>query len=369
MSAVSRRDRLLISGVAVLTALAALTRYLSGISEILAFIVAALALAGQAWIVSNATEDVGRHVGPAITGTLQSTVGNLPEFFVVIFALQAGDTIVAQTAILGSIFTNALFLLGLVLVAGSLKAPDRRMKFNPRLPNDTATLLLVASFIIVLLGLNRSSGDAASHHARTISIVGASLLLVVYAVWLRQYLVTPAERTGAGGSDGAGGAGGAGASGAGGLRDVLGPVGLLIGAGAASAFTSDWFVHALEPTIHQLHISQAFAGLVIVAIAGNAVEHAVGIVLALRQQNDLAISVVKSSVAQVAAFMYPALVLISLALKTQLTFQLAPVYIGALIGTAILIFQITGDGEATPFEGVALIATFVALATVAAFET
>ncbi len=364
MNAVSQRDRLLIAVVVVLTALAALTRYLSGIPEILAFIVAAVALAGQAWIVSNATEDVGRHVGPAVTGTLQSTVGNLPEFFVVIFALQAGDRIVAQTAILGSIFTNALFLLGLVLVAGSWRAPNGRMRFSARLPNDTATLLLVASFIIVLLGLDHSSGDAASHHARTISIVGASVLLAVYAIWLRQYLLTPVERDAGSGSASRSGSG----AGAGGLGGVLVPVGLLVGAGIASAFTSDWFVHALEPTIHQVHISQAFAGLVIVALAGNAVEHVVAIVLALRQQNDLAISVVKSSVAQVAAFMYPALVLISLALKTQLTFQLAPVYIGALIGTAILVWQITGDGEATPFEGAALIATFVALATVAAFE-
>jgi Ca2+:H+ antiporter len=361
VSAVSPRDRLLISVVAVLTAVAAVTRYVSGVPEILAFIVAAVALAGQAWIVSNATEEVGKHVGPAITGTLQSTVGNLPEFFVVIFALQAGDTIVAQTAILGSIFTNALFLLGLVLIAGSLKAPNGRMRFSPRLPNDTATLLLVASFIIVLLGLAHSSGDAASHHEQTISIVGAGLLLFVYVVWLHQYLTQPRESEGEDGEPAAAPAGGFGA--------VLVPVGLLVGAGLASAFTSDWFVHALEPTIHQLHISQAFAGLVIVAIAGNAVEHAVGIVLALRQQNDLAISVVKSSVAQVAAFMYPALVLISLALKSQLTFQLAPVYIGALVITAILIWQITGDGEATPFEGTALIATFVALATVAAFET
>jgi Ca2+:H+ antiporter len=360
VTAISKRDRLLIAVVLVLTAVAAVTRYVSGTPEIIAFIVAAVALAGQAWIVSNATEDVGKVVGPAITGTLQSTVGNLPEFFVVIFALQAGDTVVAQTAILGSIFTNALFLLGLVLIAGSLKAPDGRMKFSPRLPNDTATLLLVASFIIVLLGLAHSSGDAASHHEQTIGIVGAALLLVVYAVWLHQYL------TGSGLPAGAE----AEAEGAprGGFGAVVVPVALLVGAGLASAFTSDWFVHALEPTIHQLHISQAFAGLVIVAIAGNAVEHAVGIVLALRQQNDLAISVVKSSVAQVAAFMYPALVLISLALKTQLTFQLAPVYIGALIVTAILIWQITGDGEATPFEGAALIATFVALATVAAFE-
>jgi Ca2+:H+ antiporter len=261
---------------------------------------------------------------------------------------------VAETALLGSILVNALLLLGLVLVAGASKSPGGIMKFSPRLPNDTATLLLVASFIIALLGLSHSAGDAAAAHAKTISIVGAAVLLVVYGTWLRQYLTM--ESTGQDGP-----------------RDkpetsALVPTVLLVAAGAASAFTSDWFVHALEPTIEQLHISQAFAGLVIVAIAGNAVEHAVGIVLALRGRNDLAISVVKSSVAQVAACMYPAIVLISLALKTQLTFELAPVYIGALFIASLLVWQITGDGEATAFEGFALIGTFVALATVAAFE-
>ncbi len=78
---------------------------------------------------------------------------------------------------------------------------------------------------------------------------------------------------------------------------------------------------------------------------------------------------VKNSVAQVAAFLYPLLVLVSLLTVTTLTFALAPVYIGALFGTAVIVWQITGDGEATAFEGVALIATFVILATVAAFET
>jgi Ca2+:H+ antiporter len=131
---------------------------------------------------------------------------------------------------------------------------------------------------------------------------------------------------------------------------------------------SDWFVHGLEPTIATLHISQAFAGLVIVAIAGNAVEHAVGIVLAGKGHYELAISVVKNSVAQIAAFLFPLLVLVSLLTSTPLTFALAPVYTGALLGTAVIMWQITGDGEATPFEGAALIAAYVILATVAAFE-
>ncbi len=84
-------------------------------------------------------------------------------------------------------------------------------------------------------------------------------------------------------------------------------VALLVLAGAGAAFVSDWFVDALAPAIHQLHVSQAFAGLVIVAIASNAVEHVVGVVLAARRQPDLAIAVVVNSVAQIAAFLFPVL--------------------------------------------------------------
>jgi len=329
------------------------TRYASGVSRIVAFVIATLALAGVAWVVSVSVEQVGRRAGPAVTGVMQASLANLPEFFVVIFALQAGHRVIAETAILGSILVNALLVLGMVIIAGAARASDGIMRFNPRLPNDTATLLLVSSFIIVLIGLTRSSGDLASRHSETISIIGAGVILAVYGTWLRQYLTSKSI-----------------------VQEASEPprlslttsVVLLTVGGVASAFVSDWFVNALEPTIDQLGISQAFAGLVIVSIAGNAVEHTAGIVLAAKGQAELAISVVKNSMSQIAAFLYPLLVLVSLLTATRLTFTLAPVYIGALIGTAVIVWQITGDGEATVFEGTALMATFVILATVAAFE-
>ena len=143
---------------------------------------------------------------------------------------------------------------------------------------------------------------------------------------------------------------------------------LLLTAGVASAFVSDWFVNGLEPAIVQLKISQAFAGLVIVAIAGNAVENTAGIVLAWKGRSDLAISVVKNSVAQIAAFLFPLLVLISFLLATTLTFALAPVYIGALLVMALAMWQVTGDGEAAAFEGWALVALYVILATLTLYE-
>jgi Ca2+:H+ antiporter len=357
-----------IAATALATLLAGIARYAGGISQILAFVLATISLAGLAWIVSVATEQLGEHLGPAMTGFMHSTVGNLPEFFVVLFALNAGEKTVAETAILGSILVNALFVLGLVLIAGSWRAPGGLMKFSPRLPNDTATLLLTASFIIVLIGLANSSHDAASHHNRTISIVGAVAILCVYATWARQYLRASSQQD----APPMGGPPVVRREAEHSARSNLPPlavsIGLLVSGGLGSAFVSDWFVHALQPTIHQLHISQAFAGLVIVAIAGNAVENLTGIAMAYRGHADLAIAVVKNSVAQIAAFVYPLLVLVSLLTTTHLTFAIAPVYIGALLGTAVIIWQITGDGEGTIFEGSALVATFVILATVAAFE-
>ncbi|MDQ3880984.1 MAG: sodium:proton exchanger [Chloroflexota bacterium] len=318
------------------------------------FVVAGVALAGLAWVVSFATDEVGQRFGPAITGFLQSTLGNLPEFFIVVFALSSGETVVARNSILGSLFSNALLVLGLAIIVGSLRSPERCMRFRTRLPNDTATLLLIASFIIVLVGLSLADRDLASRHINAISAIAAGVLLIVYGTWAVGYL-----RSGPAAGDGHK------------RRTAVslpGALTLLAASGVGAAFVSDWFVAAVGPAVKALGVSKAFAGLVIVAIAGNAVENVTGIVLAKKGQSDLAISVVKNSVAQIAAFLFPALVLVSLLFATPLTFAIAPVYIGAVFLTAIAIWQISGDGEAQLFEGAALIALYVVVAAFAWFE-
>jgi Ca2+:H+ antiporter len=369
MSGLTKSERVLLGAVVATAVLAGVADY-GGWATIPRFLLATLALAGLAWIVSFATEQLGERFGAGVTGMLQSTLGNLPELFVVVFALKKGELVVAQTAIVGSIFANALLVLGLVIVVGARRAPDSMMRFSKRLPKDTATLLQVTVFIIVLLGLSLGSHDPASHHVKAISVVGAICLLGVYFAWVVPYLradsrtqresaaaaaVAPADEHHAAADSGP--------------RVALGfTVCLLLVAGTASAFVSDWFINGLRPAIETLHLSQAFAGLVIVAIAGNAVENATGIVLAWKGHADLAISVVKNSVAQIAAFLFPALVLISFALPTTLTFALAPVYIGALALTALALWQVTGDGEAAAFEGWSLVALYVILGTLTLYE-
>jgi Ca2+:H+ antiporter len=383
MTALTPLERSALLLVAVLTALAGVANYQPW-PAVPRFAVATLALAGLAWVVSFATEQLGERFGPGVTGMLQSTLGNLPELFVVIFALKKGELVVAQTAIVGSILANALLVLGLVIVVGARRAPDGIMRFSKRLPRDTATLLQVTVFIIVLLGLSLASHDPASHHVQTISAVGAVCLLIVYIAWVVPYLrsdVAPGDervRPDSGiEAQGEGSPARAAEERERPADDEARPVPrlglglmltLLIVAGTASAFVSDWFINGLEPAISILHISQAFAGLVIVAIAGNAAENTAGLVLAYKGRSDLAISVVKNSVAQIAAFLFPLLVLVSLLLATTLTFALAPVYIGALALTALALWQVTGDGEAAEFEGWALVALYVILATLTLYE-
>lgn len=325
-------------------------------SYVLQFVVGIIALSGLAWTVGVGTESVGARFGPATTGVLQSTLGNLPELFIVIFALRAGETVVAQTSIIGSLLANALLVLGLAILAGSWRSPDGVMRFGKRLPNDTATLLLLVVFIIAILATSHEVGDAAADNAVQISVIGALLLLGVYAMWLVSYL-----RAG-GGTEPALEHQHAAA-----LPFVHGIV-VLAAAGAAAAFTSEWFVAAIDPAVEKLGISKAFTGLVIVAIAGNAVENVVGIQLALKRQSELAISVIKNSVAQIAAFLYPALVLISLLFDDRLTFSSPIILVVALALSALAIWQITGDGEAAGYEGFALVALYVTIGTVAWFE-
>jgi Ca2+:H+ antiporter len=331
----------------------------AGVDGRIVFPIVTIALAGLAWLVAVGTDALGNHVGPGLTGVLQSTLGNLPELFVVIFALKAGEVVVAQTSILGSLFANALLVLGVVIIFGARASKDGTMRFAARLPNDTATLLLLACFIIVLLGISVTTDDHAASHRVAISVAGAVVLLIVYFTWLWSYIradmaakEAPAERE----------------SGEAPPLSMAATIVLLSVAGLGAAFVSDWFIAALNPAIEALHLSKAFAGLVIVAIAGNAVENAAGISLAHKGKMDDAISVVKNSVAQVAAFLFPVLVLISLLFASHLTFVLAPVYIGALLISAIAVWQVTGDGEATVPEGAALVGIFVMLAFLTFYE-
>jgi Ca2+:H+ antiporter len=374
----TRSDLIVIVGGGAAVALAGITRYV-GAGSVVPFVTAAVAVAMLASLVARSVEQLGDRFGPGATGVLQSALGNLPELFIGFFALQAGLVAVVQAAIIGSILGNALLVLGLAFLVGGLRHGTQT--FHSERARTTCTLLVLATSALVVPSIAAYVHTPAARHETALSVAVALVLLVVFALSLPASLRrhpapggpgaspdgAPAPAAGAAAPPAGDGVplGGAAAPPIGAPRWPLWlAVGLLALASVAAALVSDWFVHALEPAIETLHISPTFAGLVVVAIAGNAIENVVGIQLAARNQADYALSVIVNSPLQVALVLAPALVLLSFLTGTALTLVFAPMLVVAVVLTVLAVSMIVYDGESNWLEGVTLIALYAIIAAV-----
>ena len=320
----------------------------TGADHVVVFVASAVALAALAALVGEGTEQLGHRFGAGATGVLQSALGNLPELFISIFALQAGLVVVVQTALIGSILANTLLVLGLAFIAGGLRNGVQR--FTRERPRLIATLLLLAVAALAIPTLATAPGAPDQGHATDLSVFTSIVLLVVFAGSIPFSI---------GGEDAAEPADDLEASD---VWPLSLSIGLLAVSAGAAALVSDWFVEALRPAMASLGLSEAFVGLVIVAIAGNAVEHVVGIQMAYRNRADLAISVVLNGSLQVALALIPVLVIVSLLAPAPLTLVLSPLLVAAVALSAVLAAVIVFDGESNWLEGLALVGLYLIIA-------
>ena len=331
-------------------ALAGFTRFVGG-GVVLTFLCAAVAVTLLASLVGRSVEQLGDRFGPGATGVLQSALGNLPELFIALFALKAGLVEVVQAALIGSILANLLLVLGLCFLVGGLRHGTQ--KLGSGRARSIIVLMVLSVAALVLPSLAYFVHAPASEHENTLSLIVSAILLLLFALTLPASLKrtssAPVEE---------------------GMQQeaprwpIALALGLLALAAVLAAFVSDWFVHALEPAMQALNISEAFAGLVIVAIAGNAVENVVGVQLAAKNRSEYAFSVVINSPLQIALVLAPVLVILSQLLGlTALTLVFSPMLIVSVAIAVILSAFITFDGESNWIEGAALIAVYAIIAS------
>jgi Ca2+:H+ antiporter len=345
-----RSDWALVLVAAIGSALAGLLTAAQA-GAVVVFVVAGVALAAQAALVGRATEQLGSRLGPGATGVLQSALGNLPELFVGIFSLRAGLVTVVQAALVGSILGNNLLVLGLAFLVGGLRHGTQRFASEP--PRMIAMLMVLAVAALAVPSFAVALHEPAGDHADALSVAAALILLLVFCVSIPVSLSGGAAPVPVAESSAA----------------PAWPLSLalllLAAAGVGAAFVSDWFVGALTPAIQALHLSEAFTGFVVVAIAGNAVENVVGIQLLGRNQPDYGVSVILNSPLQVALFLIPVLVLLSFLPVmggAHLTLVLPLLLLAVLWLSTLASTLITFDGESTWLEGVALVGLYAIIA-------
>jgi Ca2+:H+ antiporter len=331
--------------------------------------VAALALATLASLVGRSVEALGDRLGPSATGVLQSALGNLPELFVILFALKAGLFGVVKATLVGSILANVLLILGLAFVVGGVK--HGRQRFAADDGRRLGLMLTLAVFILAVPTLTSALHTPAESHERVVSVVVSIIMLALFALSLPAALArrAPGHDSGHPGSRSPIAASPEGAAAASrvaahGEWPLAMAIGMLAATGIGAAFVSEWFVSALQPAMDTMGINEVFAGLVIVAIAGNAVENVVGIQLAAKNQMDYGVQVILQSPVQIALTVAP-IVCLSAAFLGQPGFDLvlSPLLLAAMVMSALVAVLVTFDGESNWFEGAALIALYIAIAT------
>ncbi|HET9499691.1 MAG TPA: calcium/proton exchanger [Marmoricola sp.] len=350
-----RSDLVILGGGALLCVVAGLAHY-GHWASLVAFVVSAAAVAMLAALVGRSVEQLGDRFGPGATGVLQSALGNLPELFICIFALKAGLVDVVRAALVGSILANLLLVLGMAFVVGGLRHGTQKLGSDRA--RTIVTLMALSVVAMAIPSIAHEVHSPVAEHEVPFSVIASVVLLVLFGLSL-PFSLRRTEAAGSGVDE----------------QDPVAaaeaprwPLWLAIGllglAGVLAAFVSDWFVVSLEPAMASLDISEAFAGLVIVAIAGNAIENVVGIQLAARGQSEYAFSVILNSPIQIALVLAPVLVLVSQIFGlASLTLVFGPMLVVALLLSVVLAAIIAMDGESNWLEGATLIALYAIVAT------
>jgi Ca2+:H+ antiporter len=351
----------------LLTIPLALLAYYFNWGELLVFVFTALGVIPLAGIIGESTEALAKYTGPRLGGLLNATLGNAAELIITIVAIREGLLDLVKASIIGSILGNVLLVLGMSMVLGGIR--NGVQKFNQRQAGNNAILLVLAVVALLIPSLVSSAiGPQSSPKVETLSLGVALTMIILYALGvlygfkiqkgplvssssinepsensphLRKSSRAQHPRS------------------AWSLRTALL---MLAVATAGVAYLSELLVGAVEPVVASLGISEFFVGMILIPIIGNVAEHLVAVRVALQNQMDLSVEIAIASSLQVALFVAPVLVFISLSLGNPLQlifneFELLALIVGVLIAALV-----SYDGESNWLEGAELLAVYIILA-------
>ena len=359
LAVLSHSDRRLIAIVMGISISAGILHNTTG-NPVLAFLAATIALGAIARLVVRSVEAISDRLGRGANGLLQSLLGNLPEIFVILFALRAGLYEIVKATIVGSIIANILLVMGIAFVVGGRKFG--RQSFNVAAARQLSMLLALSVFALAIPSLTASFNSPAVEFEREVTVIISLLLIVLFLASIPDTIRNASHESPVTGT-----------------REALAAASevdehgqwplniatlMVLVATIGSLVVSSWFVDELPTAMASLGISEAFAGLIIVALASNAVESFVGVQLASKNQQSYAMQIILQSPVQVAMIVAPLIALAApLVGAATFTLVLSPLLLGVMFMAVFIAIIVVSDGESTWFEGAALITLYLGIAT------
>jgi Ca2+:H+ antiporter len=333
----------------------AIVLHIKEASPLLTFAAAAAAIIPLAGILGESTQALSAHAGPTVGGLLSSTMGNATEFIIAIFALRAGHIEVVKASLSGSIIGNLLLVLGLAVLFGGIGR--EKQTFSRTAAGTNSTMLFIAVIALVMPAVYDLSvhGDLKEHGAtlEDLSLWTSGVLILLYVISFLFVLKTHKSIFSGGGEDDAE---------AHSTVSIRSAVLSMISATLVIAYMSEILVGEIEAVTKSLGLTELFVGVIVVAIVGNAAENSSAILVARKNKMDLAVNIAVGASTQVALFVAPLLVLLSVVIGRPMTLVFNAFEIAAIILAVLVVQMISSDGETNWFEGVQLLAVYALMA-------
>lgn len=318
------------------------------------FTLSALGVIPMARYIGESTEVLAHYTGPRIGGLLNATLGNAAELIITIFAIRAGLLELVKASITGSILGNILLVMGMSMVYGGLRHGVQ--SFNRQQASNNAILLALAVVATVIPSLfSHSIGADGDIKVEALSLGVATIMILLYAMGLFYSLILHKGPVGPAPEHGAHPPAHKPWS----MRTAI--LVLLLSTGGV-ALLSELLVGAVEPVVENLGVSEFFLGIILIPLIGNVAEHLVAVQVAGQNKMDLSVEISVASSLQIALFVAPALVFISLAMGNPLTLIFNQFELIALIAGVMIAALVSADGESNWLEGAELLAVYAILA-------
>ena len=324
------------------------------VSQPVLFFMAAVAIFPLAALLVHATEQLATYTGDTIGGLLNATFGNAPELIIALVALKAGLYDMVKASIIGAILANMLLGLGMAFLLGGYRRHVQ--EFNAAAARNYMTMMLLAVISLAIPSAFHSVVTAETiKHEQYVNLAVAVVLLITYGLSLVFMLRTHPDFFESLSE--------AAESGAENKWSLSRAVATLLLTSVFVAFMSEILVGAVEETGRTLGMSQAFIGIVVLAVVGGAAETSSAVVMGMKNRQDLSVSIAIGSSIQIALFVAPVLVLASYFLAPQpLNLVFSRVLLWTVFFTVLIGIMVAGDGRANWFKGVQLITVYLIMA-------
>ena len=321
---------------------------------VLVFLTSALAIVPLADLIGRSTEQVAIRLGPRMGGLLNATLGNITELIVAVLLISAGNFAIVKASLVGSIVGNLLLVLGIAFIVGGVRHEEQQFSARAAGVHSASLLLAVAGLVVPAL-LILSTPDVGFVGKEVVSGVVAVVLIGLYLAAIAFTQVTHAhlfhapdrEETPTWSQ----------------RRALL----VLIVSAAFVGLESELLVSSLTPAIETLRIPPLFVGLILIPVIGNAAEHGSAVVFAAKNRVDITLEIAVGSSTQIAMFLAPILVFISLAIGHPMDFVFNAFEVAIVFMATLIVAVISLDGRSNWLEGVQLFGAYIVIAAAAFF--